>query len=90
MQPVNDEYERQGQAITAKMSAIKNKILVMSGKGGVGKSTVSVNIASALAEAGYKVGLLDIDVHGPNIPKMLGIDTESMVCSFTVSVVFSI
>jgi len=50
------------------------KILVMSGKGGVGKSTVAVNLAFALAKKSYKVGLLDSDIHGPSIPKLLGID----------------
>jgi ATP-binding protein involved in chromosome partitioning len=49
----------------------------MSGKGGVGKSTVAANLAVALAAAGHKVGILDGDVHGPNIPKMLGLDGAS-------------
>ncbi len=53
---------------------VKHVILVLSGKGGVGKSTVSVNLAYALANHGKKVGLLDLDFHGPNIPKMLGIE----------------
>jgi len=52
---------------------IKNKLLVLSGKGGVGKSTVSVHLASALSEQGFSTGLLDIDLHGPSIPKMLGL-----------------
>ncbi|MDD4005460.1 MAG: Mrp/NBP35 family ATP-binding protein [Elusimicrobiaceae bacterium] len=78
MQPKNEEFETQNKAISGKMSAIKNKILVMSGKGGVGKSTVAVNLACALSEAGHKVGLLDIDLHGPNVPRMLGIAAESM------------
>jgi ATP-binding protein involved in chromosome partitioning len=51
-------------------------ILVLSGKGGVGKSTVAVNLASALAGHGKQVGLLDLDFHGPNIPKMLGIEDQ--------------
>ena len=55
---------------------VKHVILVLSGKGGVGKSTVSVNLAYALANTGKKVGLLDLDIHGPNIPKMLGIEAE--------------
>jgi ATP-binding protein involved in chromosome partitioning len=55
---------------------VKHVILVLSGKGGVGKSTVSVNLASALAAHGEKVGLLDLDFHGPNIPKMLGIEDQ--------------
>jgi len=56
------------------MSKIKNKIMVMSGKGGVGKTTVAVNLAVQLALKGNKVGLLDSDIHGPNVPKMLGIE----------------
>ena len=56
------------------LSQIKHKIVVMSGKGGVGKSTVAVNIAETLQSMGYKTGILDADIHGPNIPKMLGID----------------
>ncbi|MGC8605396.1 MAG: P-loop NTPase, partial [Desulfomonilaceae bacterium] len=57
-----------------RLSKIKYRIAVMSGKGGVGKSTVAVNLAVALSRAGRSVGLFDADVHGPNVPKMLGID----------------
>ena len=53
---------------------IKHKILVLSGKGGVGKSTVAVGLALSLARKGLKVGLMDIDITGPNIPKMLGLE----------------
>jgi len=60
---------------------VKHVILVLSGKGGVGKSTVSVNLASALAGTGKQVGLLDLDIHGPNIPKMLGIEDQRPVVS---------
>jgi ATP-binding protein involved in chromosome partitioning len=56
------------------LAKIKHKIIVMSGKGGVGKSTVTVNIATALAMRGFEVGILDADIHGPNIPKMLHIE----------------
>jgi len=54
---------------------------VLSGKGGVGKSTVSVNLAYALSNHGKKVGLLDLDMHGPNVPKMLGIEDHKLVIS---------
>ncbi len=56
------------------MGRIKHKFMVMSGKGGVGKTTVAVNLAVTLARNGLQVGVLDADVHGPNIPKMLGLD----------------
>src|SRR3989454_10548348 len=54
------------------MSVIRNKILVMSNKGGVGKSTVTTNLAVSLALLGKEVGVVDMDIHGPNIPKMVG------------------
>ena len=61
-------------AAQAQMRKVARTLLVLSGKGGVGKSTVAVNLAVALAKAGKKVGLLDIDVHGPSIPKMLHLE----------------
>lgn len=68
----SDPSERELKFI-AQMANIKHKIIVLSGKGGVGKSTVSVNIAFTLAMAGHRVGLMDVDFHGPSIPTMLGI-----------------
>ena len=59
--------------LSRNMSQIGNKILVLSGKGGVGKSTVAVNIAYELAGKGFSVGLLDIDLHGPSVPRMAGL-----------------
>jgi ATP-binding protein involved in chromosome partitioning len=57
---------------------VRHVIMVLSGKGGVGKSTVSVNLAYALSNHGFRVGLLDLDMHGPNIPKMLGIEDHKL------------
>lgn len=54
------------------VEGVKNLIAVGSGKGGVGKTTVSVNLAIALAAQGHKVGLMDADVYGPNVPLMMG------------------
>ncbi len=62
---------QQELAIRQSLGKIKKKILVMSGKGGVGKSTVSVNLALGLAKAGHKVGLMDVDIHGPDVIRML-------------------
>jgi ATP-binding protein involved in chromosome partitioning len=66
------------QAMVDAQKNIKHKIIVLSGKGGVGKSTVAVNLAVSLANQGNKVGLLDIDIHGPSVPKMLNL-SESQV-----------
>ncbi len=66
-EPSQDEQARRS------LARIKNKIIVMSGKGGVGKSSVSVNLAIALAGKGLRIGLMDVDVHGPDIPRMLGL-----------------
>lgn len=63
----------QDQAIQESLSLIKHKFLVMSGKGGVGKTSAAVNLAVALSEKGAKVGLMDVDLHGPDIPRMLGL-----------------
>lgn len=61
------------ELLQCKLAHIKNKLIVMSGKGGVGKSSVATYLSLALAQKGFQVGLLDIDLHGPSIPKMLGL-----------------
>ncbi len=61
------------------MTRIKHKIVIGSGKGGVGKSTVTVNLAATLQSRGFKVGILDADITGPNIPKLLGIEDQKMM-----------
>ncbi|MDO9537362.1 MAG: Mrp/NBP35 family ATP-binding protein [Thermoplasmata archaeon] len=65
--------------LTKNLKKIKNKILVMSGKGGVGKSTVAVNLAFSLSDQGMKVGILDVDIHGPNVPKLLNIEDAQLI-----------
>ncbi len=64
--------DQQDKKLKEQLSKIKHKIMVMSGKGGVGKSTVAVNVAVGLSLQDFMVGLLDVDLHGPSIPKMLG------------------
>ncbi|MCP4754305.1 MAG: Mrp/NBP35 family ATP-binding protein [Proteobacteria bacterium] len=70
-----DEKDR---AVEVSLSKIKNKFLIMSGKGGVGKTSVSVNLAIALANKGFDVGLMDVDIHGPDVPRMLGLNRNAM------------
>lgn len=68
----------QEQQLQERLQRIRHKILVMSGKGGVGKSTVAANLAISLSLSGKRVGLLDVDIHGPSIPKMLHLDTANV------------
>ncbi len=70
----NPLLDEQDKKIREKLKQIDNKIMVMSGKGGVGKSTVSINLAIGLSLQNFYVGLLDVDLHGPNVPKMLGVE----------------
>jgi ATP-binding protein involved in chromosome partitioning len=63
----------QDEVIREQLKGFKNKLLVMSGKGGVGKSTVAAYLAVGLAKKGFQVGLMDVDLHGPSIPRMLGL-----------------
>lgn len=71
------ELEEQ-RLLEARLSKIRHKVVVLSGKGGVGKSTVAVNLAVTLMLAGKRVGLLDVDIHGPSIPTMLGLEFETL------------
>jgi ATP-binding protein involved in chromosome partitioning len=74
--PKNQKQEQAAQdaAVKNSLDKIKNKILVMSGKGGVGKTSTSVNLSIALASKGFKVGIMDVDLHGPDVPRMLGLE----------------
>jgi len=65
--------EEQDVALKDSLNRIKNKLIIMSGKGGVGKTSTSVNLAIALAHLGYRVGLMDVDLHGPDVPRVLGL-----------------
>lgn len=71
---MSDEKEKQEKYLRENIERIKHKIIILSGKGGVGKSTVAVNLAYGLAEKGKKVGILDVDIHGPSTAKLLGIE----------------
>jgi len=68
----------QQQTLRLRMSKIRHKIAIISGKGGVGKSTVTVNLAAVFAKTGHSVGVLDADIHGPSVPKLLGLTGQQM------------
>lgn len=70
---VHQEFSAQDKMIDQFLQKVDHKLIVMSGKGGVGKSTVAANLALFLSNQGYRVGLLDVDVHGPSIAGLLGI-----------------
>lgn len=74
------ELDRELQAIRLQehLQKIKNKIVVLSGKGGVGKSTVAASLAAKLSLQGFKTGLLDVDLHGPSIPTMFGVKSQKL------------
>ncbi len=87
--PATQRHNMAGNVMTAEaieeqtrlqdtLGHIKHIIIVMSGKGGVGKSTVSSNLATELSMRGYQVGLMDVDITGPNIPKMFGVEDEKL------------
>ena len=78
--PKSEEIEKE-KLLKQTLSKIKHTILVISGKGGVGKTTVAINLAYRLAEGGAKTGILDIDFHGPNIAKMLGIEGKTLIAT---------
>ncbi len=69
---------QQQETLRLRMRQIKHKVAVISGKGGVGKSTVTVNLAAAFANTGHTVGILDADIHGPSVPRLLGIVGEQV------------
>ncbi|MBN2534418.1 MAG: Mrp/NBP35 family ATP-binding protein [Spirochaetales bacterium] len=78
MENKKQDMMEQEKRLKKNLSRIKNKIIVISGKGGVGKTTVSVNLAYALAMKNLQTGIMDADIHGPNIAKMLGIEGRQL------------
>jgi len=70
------QQSEQQQKLKSRMGKIKRKVAVISGKGGVGKSTVTVNLAAAFAQKGFRVGVLDADIHGPSVPRLLGLEGQ--------------
>ena len=68
---IESAMNKQDEMIARRLERIRHKIFVMSGKGGVGKSSVTVNVAAALAHRGFKVGIMDVDIHGPSVPNLL-------------------
>jgi ATP-binding protein involved in chromosome partitioning len=81
MEDKKQQQIEQEKRLKENINRIKNKILVISGKGGVGKTTIAINLAYALALKNIKVGLMDVDIHGPNIAKMLGIEGKQLMVS---------
>ncbi len=73
----DEEFEQRRQ-LQSRLCRIRHTIIVLSGKGGVGKSMVAVNLAISLANSGMRVGLLDVDIHGPSIPTMLGLENAKL------------
>ena len=74
-----EKKEHEQKRLQEKLFHIRCKVMVMSGKGGVGKSTVATNLAASLALRGYQVGILDADLHGPDVPRMLGIEGRHLI-----------
>ena len=75
------EEQKRDIRLKENLARIEKKLIVISGKGGVGKTTFAVNLASALASRGKRTGILDVDIHGPNIAKMLGIEDRQLTAT---------
>jgi len=73
-----EKEDHEEARLAQKLFHMRHKIMVMSGKGGVGKTTVTVNLAASLALQGYEVGILDADIHGPDIPRMCGVERRAV------------
>ena len=79
--PSSQQQDKMREKINQRMDKIKHKLIIMSGKGGVGKSMVAVNLAYGLLFQGKTVGILDIDIHGPSLAKMVGIEDRKLKVS---------
>lgn len=78
---VSSQQDQQREKIKKRMQKIKHKLIIISGKGGVGKSTITVNLAYGLLFQGKKVGILDVDIHGPSLAKMMGVEGRHLGAS---------
>jgi ATP-binding protein involved in chromosome partitioning len=74
----SDPNQQEDRRLRDRMARIRRRLVVVSGKGGVGKSTAAANLAVALASLGCRVGLLDVDIHGPSIPKIMGCEKMAL------------
>ncbi len=81
LEAYKQQQSNEQQNLKDKMGKIKHKIAIISGKGGVGKSTVTVNLAAAFAMQGKRVGVLDADIHGPSVPRLLGLEGQQVKTS---------
>ena len=81
LQAYRQQQSEEQQQLKERMGKIKHKIAIISGKGGVGKSTVTVNLAAAFALQGKRVGVLDADIHGPSVPRLLGLEGKQVKAS---------
>lgn len=77
-QPLHTILDMADQGISKQLAKVKHIILVLSGKGGVGKSSVTTQLSLGLVHQGFKVGVLDVDLTGPSIPRMLGLDGKQV------------
>jgi Mrp family chromosome partitioning ATPase len=73
-----ERHAHERERLEKRLGGIRHKLMVMSGKGGVGKTTVAINLGVIMAMEGMRVGLLDADIHGPNVPKMLGVELKHL------------
>jgi ATP-binding protein involved in chromosome partitioning len=78
LEAYKQQQSEEQQKLKDRMGKIKHKVAIISGKGGVGKSTVTVNLAAAFAQKRYEVGVLDADIHGPSVPRLLGLEGKTV------------